>query len=221
MKKLFLPLLIGFAVILITISVYSFFVLNKKLDKKIEMQAQIGGEFQLEDINGNEITEKDLLGKISLMYFGYTYCPDVCPTTLQVISTALEQLSEEERAQINTYFISVDPKRDTKELLRSYMENFHPTIVALTGSEEKIAKMAKEYKIFYQVRENEGKEYLIDHSTYFYLLDIYGNYITHFNLDSTADTIVSVIKDALVTKSINETINTNKLKEKLELFKSK
>ena len=110
--------------------------------------ATIGGPFDLLDHNGKPRTNSDFHGQFMLIYFGYSYCPDVCPTALQIMSTALQFLGKK-AASIQPIFITVDPKRDTPEHLKDYVKNFYPGMVALTGTEDLIKEVAKRYRIYF------------------------------------------------------------------------
>ncbi|PPR10797.1 MAG: hypothetical protein CFH41_01372 [Alphaproteobacteria bacterium MarineAlpha11_Bin1] len=144
--------------------------------------AAIGGPFTLTDQTGRTRTEKDLNGSYNLIYFGYTFCPDVCPTALQVISNAMDLLEKDLQNSITPIFITVDPTRDTVEHLKSYVENFHPRMIGLTGTEVEIAKAARAYRVFYSKSENtdDTTDYLMDHSSIVFLMNPEGVYMTHF-----------------------------------------
>ena len=131
----------------------------------------IGGPFTLVDRDGRIWTEKDLSGRISVIYFGYTYCPDICPTELASIGQALDQLSDRELENVLPVFITVDPDRDTRELVGSYVSYFHPKMVGLTGTPEQTDAAAAAFGVYYQpVGKDEDPEYyLVDHSTFTYL----------------------------------------------------
>jgi cytochrome oxidase Cu insertion factor (SCO1/SenC/PrrC family) len=154
--------------------------------------ATIGGPFTLVDQNGVTRRPDDFHGKLMLIYFGYTYCPDVCPTELQTMSDALDRLGAKGDA-VQPIFITVDPARDTPEQLKSYAENFHPRLLALTGSAEQIAQVARAYKVFYQpVKQGDG-EYLMDHSSIVYLMDRDGRYAAHFGGNLSAEQMAAAI----------------------------
>ncbi len=113
----------------------------------------------------------DLKGKVVLMFFGYTHCPDVCPTALQTLSKTMELLSEEERSRVQVVFVSVDPERDTPEIAQKYAEYFYPTFMGLTGTPEEIRKVAKDYMVYYEkVKGQSEGEYLVDHTAFIYLI---------------------------------------------------
>lgn len=125
-----------------------------------------GGDFTLQSVTG-PVSLSDYKGKLVLLYFGYTYCPDVCPTSLAATAEGLKQLTPDELARVAMIFISVDPKRDTPARLKEYAEFFHPAIVGVTGSAEAIAEVAKRYGVFYaeQKIDTAGGGYVVDHSS--------------------------------------------------------
>ena len=127
----------------IIIAVTAAFVLYGDRGSKKYGVAAIGGPFTLLDQSGQILTEKDLKGSYSLIYFGYTFCPDVCPTGLQVMSNAMDQLQTEMQRKIKPVFITIDPERDTVDQLKSYLGNFHPRIMSLTGTEKQIAEVTR------------------------------------------------------------------------------
>jgi len=131
----------------------------------------IGGPFSLTDQNGTVRQEADFRGKLMLVYFGYTYCPDICPATLLAMSQALDQLGPE-ADQIQPIFITIDPERDTQAQMKLYASNFHPRLLALTGSAEQVAVAEKAYRVYAKKVTEPGKaDYLMDHSSFIYLMD--------------------------------------------------
>src|SRR5664279_2460653 len=135
---------------------------ERQLPKAVSLS---GGDFTLQSAGG-PVALKDYSGKLVLVYFGYTYCPDICPTSLAATAEGLKLLLPEELARVAMIFISVDPKRDTPARLKEYVEFFHPAIVGVTGSPENIAEIAKRYGVFYaeQKVETAGGGYVVDHS---------------------------------------------------------
>jgi cytochrome oxidase Cu insertion factor (SCO1/SenC/PrrC family) len=145
--------------------------------------APIGGPFALVDHKGQQRTDEDFRGKYMLIYFGYIYCPDVCPTALQVMTQAVGLLAPETQKKITPIFITIDPERDTVKQLNAYVDNFHPSMVGLTGTAEQIAKTARAYRVYYGRAKNTKKEttdYLMDHSSIVFLINSDGKYVTHF-----------------------------------------
>ena len=129
--------------------------------------ASMGGPFTLTDQNGHRVSESDFAGKYRLIYFGYTFCPDVCPVDMQVIGAGLRRFEAEDAARaarVQPIFISVDPARDTPDVLRRFVAAFHPRLLGLTGSEAEIAQVAREYRIFYQRGEASAGGYMVNHT---------------------------------------------------------
>ena len=127
--------------------------------------ALVGGPFTLTSHEGKRVTNEDFRGKYMLVTFGYTYCPDVCPTELQIISAALELLGEQAK-DIQPIFITVDPERDTPAVMKSYVSAFSPRLIGLTGTDAEVAKVAKAYAVYYKKQEAQGASgYLMDHSS--------------------------------------------------------
>lgn len=160
-------------------------------------EALIGGPFTLTDPEGNTVTEGDLVGHWSLVAFGYTYCPDVCPLTLQAVSDALDRLGN--RAdRIIPYFISVDPWRDTPSVMGQYAEHFHPSLVALTGTPEQIDEAASSYRVYRSPTSRpEDADYLVDHSSIVYLMGPDGRYVAHFSHGTTPEDIAAKLRGVL------------------------
>ena len=161
-------------------------------------QTTIGGPFTLVDQDGRTVTEASFKGKPTLIYFGYTYCPDVCPTSLLLMETAIEKLGPDAARKVNLVFITVDPARDTSELLKGYVTNFGPTFVGLTGTAEQVAAATRSYRVYYQkVPGKDGAPYLMDHSSIVYLLDRNGRFVTHFTHEAKAEAIASGVQRLL------------------------
>jgi cytochrome oxidase Cu insertion factor (SCO1/SenC/PrrC family) len=159
--------------------------------------ALVGGPFTLTDQTGRKVTDKDFLGKYMLVFFGYTYCPDICPTELQVMSAALDSLGPKADV-IQPVFVTVDPQRDTPEVLKQYVGNFHPRLVGLTGTPEDIASAAKTYRVFFNKVENSGADtYLMDHSTIMYLMDPQGRFLKHFTYTTDAAALAKALAEAI------------------------
>jgi cytochrome oxidase Cu insertion factor (SCO1/SenC/PrrC family) len=160
--------------------------------------ALVGGPFSLTDQEGRKVTDKDFLGKYMLVFFGYTYCPDICPTELQVMSAALDNLGAK-ADEIQPIFIYIDPQRDTPEVLKQYVTNFHPRLIALTGTPEEIAVAAKAYRVFYsKIGNSSGPDtYLMDHSTITYLMDKEGKFLKHFSYSTDAAALAQALEKAV------------------------
>jgi protein SCO1 len=161
-----------------------------------EGRALVGGPFALTDTSGKRVTDRDFRGKLMLVFFGYTHCPDVCPTELQNMTEVLQKLGPESN-QVSVVFISVDPARDTPAALSDYVKNFHPAITGLTGTAEEVAAVAKAYKVYYKKAEGTPDAYAVDHSAFVYLMDREGNYLSHFLFNTAAGTIADAVRKHL------------------------
>jgi cytochrome oxidase Cu insertion factor (SCO1/SenC/PrrC family) len=154
----------------------------------------IGGPFALIDHTGQPRTDKDFRGKLLLIYFGYSYCPDVCPTDLQQIGLAVDRLGADGEA-VQPLFITLDPERDTAAHLADYVPLFHPRLIGVTGSAEEIRRAALAYKVYYARYYPPGSpDYVIDHSSFIYLVDESGTYIGFFPTGTTADRMIEIIR---------------------------
>jgi cytochrome oxidase Cu insertion factor (SCO1/SenC/PrrC family) len=156
----------------------------------------VGGPFTLIDHNGVPKRDTDFRGKLMLLYFGFTYCPDVCPTDLQAIGVALQQLGKSADA-VQPLFVTLDPERDTSQRLASYVAFFHPRLIALTGDAKAIAQAAQAYKVYYAKVSTSGGSYTLDHSGYVYLMDREGKYLGFFPPGTPPERMVDVIRPFL------------------------
>ena len=156
-----------------------------------------GGPFTLTDHTGKSVTEKDFQGKYRLIYFGFTYCPAICPTELQRINTVLKNLGPAGE-KIHPVFITVDPERDTVDVMKNYVALFHPRLVGLTGTPEQIKNIKKAYKIYAaKVQDDTMSDYTMDHSSFIYFMDPEDTLIRIFKVDDSIDHMVEVIKKSL------------------------
>ena len=144
----------------------------------------IGGPFKLVDQNGRTVTNTDLEGRWLLVYFGYTHCPDECPTTLNNIAIALKDLGAK-RSEVRPVFITIDPSRDTPQVLKNYVAAFGAPILALTGTTAQIAKAADAYRVYYAKHPEAGGDYSMDHSSIVYVMDPKGRFTASFSDDDT------------------------------------
>ena len=157
----------------------------------------VGGPFDLIDHSGRTRTEQDFRGRLMLVYFGFTYCPDVCPTDLQAIGLAMDKLGADS-ANVQPLFVTVDPERDTPAHLAEYVKLFHPRLIGLTGSAEAIRKAADAYKVYYaRVDLNRDAAHTVDHTAFIYLMDRDGNYLGFFPPGTSADRMVENIRPHL------------------------
>ena len=138
----------------------------------------VGGPFTLVNDNGKTVTDRDFRGKYMLVYFGYTYCPDVCPTTLNAIAQAMDRLGAKAK-DVQPIFITVDPHRDTPAVMKQYVNAFSPSLIGLTGTPEQIAAVAKEYRVYYakHVTGPGPNDYTMDHSSIIYMMGPNGKFI--------------------------------------------
>ena len=153
-------------------------------------KVELGGPFTLTDQNGQKRSDTEFRGKYMLVFFGYTFCPDVCPTTLAVMAAALDQMGPG-ADRIVPLFISVDPERDKPEVLKAYLSAFGPRFIGLTGSEEEIAATAKAYRVYVQAHKDQGANYPVDHSGVVYLMDKSGAFLANYSLDSSPDKLAA------------------------------
>jgi protein SCO1/2 len=156
--------------------------------------ARIGGPFTLTGQDGQQVTDKDFAGEYLLVYFGYTYCPDMCPTGLQSISRALDQLNGD-ADKVQPLFITVDPARDTPARLKEYDSAFHPKIIGLTGTPEQIVSAAREYQVYYEKGEGD-QDYEVDHTSLIFLMNPAGNLVTTFDEEVDPKLIVAALQKA-------------------------
>lgn len=146
--------------------------------------ALIGGPFALQMAGGKTLTDKDLLGHPYLVYFGYTHCPDVCPTTLAQISDVLRKLPGK---PVKALFITVDPDRDSAKTMADYVSSFDPRVIGLSGSPAVIEKTEKEFRVYAKKAPTKDGDYSMDHSSVVYLMDRDGRFAEAFNLQRSAD----------------------------------
>jgi protein SCO1/2 len=153
---------------------------------RIVAPSAVGGAFELVDQDGGRVTDQDLKGKPSLVFFGFTHCPEICPTTLFEVSEVLEKLGPD-AGKVNALFITVDPERDSPAALKAYLSSFNPGLKALGGDEAAIAKVAKAYKVFYRKVPLDQGGYTMDHTAMVYLMDKDGAFVAPFSLKRTAE----------------------------------
>ena len=158
---------------------------------KVAQPAAIGGPFQLTDQHGKAVTEKNLKGKPTLIFFGYTHCPDVCPTSLFEISEVLRALGKD-ADKVNAVFISVDPERDTPATMKDYLSSFDPHLEGLSGDPAETAKVITSYRVYAKKVPTKDGDYTMDHTALVYLMDKDGRFVAPFNMkrrpqDAAAD----------------------------------
>ena len=158
--------------------------------------ASIGGDFSLLDTDGGRVTEADFLGKPRAMFFGYTHCPDVCPTTLYEAGNWMKALGSD-AGKISFLFVSVDPERDTPEVLKDYVSAFEGGIVALTGTRPDIDAIVKAYRVYARKVETEDGDYSVDHTATIYLMDSKGVFAGMISSDEDQDSAVEKLKQLI------------------------
>jgi protein SCO1/2 len=141
----------------------------------------IGGAFQLVDQDGQTVTQETFNGETTLVFFGFTHCPDICPTTLFEMSQLFEELGPDAR-KVAGLFITVDPERDNPESMKAYLGSFHPSIQGLTGTPEQVAAAIKAYRAYAKKVPTQGGDYTMDHTAIVYLMGKDGQFIAPFNL---------------------------------------
>jgi protein SCO1/2 len=160
-------------------------------------KALIGGPFTLVDQQGKTVTDRDFRGRYMLVFFGFTHCPDICPAELQVIAASLDELGPKAE-EVVPIFVTLDPERDTPEVMADYVKNFGSRFVGLTGSPEAIAEAAKAYRVAFSKFENKDAvgddNYSIDHSALVYLMGKNGEYVTHFAYGTPAAKMTETLR---------------------------
>ena len=163
---------------------------------KVAQPAAIGGPFQLTDQNGKAVTDKSLKGKPTLIFFGYTHCPDVCPTSLFEISEVLRAMGKD-ADKVNAVFISVDPERDTPATMKDYLSSFDPHLEGLSGDPAETAKVITSYRVYAKKVPTKDGDYTMDHTALIYLMDRDGRFVSPFNLKRTPEEAAADLKKYL------------------------
>ena len=179
--------LAGMAVVFVAV----FLVLGRGSTQLASAPDAIGGQFQLIDQNGRTVTDQDMKGRPFLVFFGFTHCPDVCPTTLFEVSEVLRKLGAD-ADRVGALFVTVDPERDTPDMMKDYLASFDPRLRGLTGDPAAIAAALKNYRVYSKKIMLDGGDYTMDHSAIVYLMDKEGRFVAPFSLkrrpeDAAAD----------------------------------
>ena len=184
--------------VILTVAVVIAVALNGTRSDRESGYPGLGGDFILQSAEG-PVALSDYRGKIVVLYFGYAFCPDVCPTSLGLLSLALRKLKTEELAKIQTFFISVDPERDTVEKLKTYAAAFHPNIIGITGTANELSDVAKRYGVMYQKAELPGSAmgYSVDHSSRYYVIDTDGVVKRFIEHGTSPDDIVTSLRSLM------------------------
>jgi cytochrome oxidase Cu insertion factor (SCO1/SenC/PrrC family) len=158
----------------------------------------IGGAFTLTNQDGQTVHDTDLRGQILVVFFGFSHCPDVCPTGLSTITAALNQLSKTKQEHITPLFITVDPARDTPSVLKTYLESFHPRFIGLTGTEQALKVVLDAYRVFRNATpKNNIGEYMMEHSSIIYIMGKDGKFITHLSHTDTPEVLAQTLDKLL------------------------
>ncbi len=161
--------------------------------RTVAAPAAIGGPFQLTDQAGQIVTEKSLQGRPTLIFFGFTHCPDVCPTSLFEISEVLRAMGED-ADRVNAYFISVDPERDTDAAMKDYLSSFDPHLKGLTGDPDAVAKVISGFRVYARKVPLKDGDYTMDHTALVYLMDRDGRFVAPFNLKRSPEDAATDLK---------------------------
>jgi protein SCO1 len=164
--------------------------------RTVAMPAAIGGPFQLTDQSGQTVTEKNLQGRPTLIFFGFTHCPDVCPTELFQVSEILRAMGSD-ADRVNAYFVSVDPERDTGAVMKDYLSSFDPHLKGLTGDPAAVAKVISDYRVYARKVPLKDGDYTMDHTALIYLMDRDGKFVSPFRLDRKPDEAAADLKKYL------------------------
>jgi protein SCO1/2 len=164
--------------------------------RTVAMPAAIGGPFQLTDQGGQTVTEKNLQGRPTLIFFGFTHCPDVCPTELFQVSEILRAMGGD-ADRVNAYFVSVDPERDTGAVMKDYLSSFDPHLKGLTGDPAAVAKVISDYRVYAKKVPLKDGDYTMDHTALIYLMDRDGKFVSPFRLDRKPEEAAADLKKYL------------------------
>jgi len=161
--------------------------------RNVTAPAAIGGPFQLTDQAGQTVTDANLKGRPTVIFFGFTHCPDICPTALFEMSEVLRVMGKD-ADQVNAWFVSVDPERDTPAAMKDYLSSFDPRLKGLTGSPEAVAKVISGYRVYAKKVPLKGGDYTMDHTALIYLMDRDGKFVAPFNLKRTPEEAAADLK---------------------------
>jgi protein SCO1 len=161
--------------------------------KNVAAPAAIGGPFQLTDQAGETVTDQNLKGRPTLIFFGFTHCPDVCPTSLFEISEVLRAMGKD-ADRVNAFFVSVDPERDTAAAMKDYLSSFDPHLKGLTGDSQAVAKVLSAYRVYAKKVPLKDGDYTMDHTALIYLMDREGRFVSPFNLKRSPEQAASELK---------------------------
>jgi protein SCO1/2 len=191
-------LLIFIAAALVVLVAYAIYQYEARSPDIVIRRAEISmnGAFRLVDQTGRPVSDRDLLGRPTVVFFGYTYCPDVCPTTLTDMTAWLKALGPD-ADRLNMVYVTIDPERDTPARLKQYLTAFDPRIRGLTGSPAAVAQAARAFKVYYQKVPTEGGDYSMDHSTLIYFMDARGHAAALMPYGFPRDRMVAALRKLL------------------------
>lgn len=189
------------AIVLTIVGVFFAGAIYYKKQKQLMMErdrrkslgkAAIGGDFELIDSTGKTVTNKDFLGKWVLIYFGFSHCPDICPEEMEKMVKVVDRVSKiKNMPEIVPLFISVDPERDTPQVVAKYVKEFSPKMIGLTGSMEQVQKATKAFRVYYSAGPREGQDYIVDHSIIMYLINPDGEFVDYYGQSKTDEMIAN------------------------------
>ncbi|KAK5149050.1 hypothetical protein LTR04_000148 [Oleoguttula sp. CCFEE 6159] len=158
---------------------------------------KVGGQFELIDQNGRRFTDEDMKGKYALVYFGFTHCPDICPEELDKMAGMIDIVQKTNGNVMRPIFITCDPARDTPAVMKTYLKEFHPALIGLTGTWEQVKSVCKAYRVYFSTPPDvqPGQDYLVDHSIYFYLMDPDGDFVEAIGRNFTVERAARVINE--------------------------
>lgn len=197
--------LVGFGALITTVGGYFFY---HSKERKSPIQARkpestrglltdrkttVGGPFKLSNHKEEAVTDQTLIGHWTLIYFGYTSCPDDCPEELRKLAEAVEKIEEQTKRKVVPIFVTIDPKRDSAAQLQAYLSEFHPSMMGLTGTVDDIRQVARAYRVFYKKVEEEGSDYLVDHSNLVYLMDPSMEFVKFFGKEYDANSLCAEV----------------------------
>ena len=191
-------LIVGLALALVVlIAAAAAILITDRLAAPRGASAAIGGAFTLVDQEGRTVTDGDLRGKWLLVYFGYTHCPDACPTALSDMAEALDQLGHKAE-KVQPVFISIDPERDTPAVMKDYLASFEIPVLGLTGSKEQVARAAKAFRVYYaKSGDASSADYAMDHSSIIYVMDPEGRFIANFTHETPPERIAQRLQQLI------------------------
>ncbi|MCH2036980.1 MAG: SCO family protein [Rickettsiales bacterium] len=188
-------------ILVISISVATYFTFTMPQQQQTttstvsDASVSIGGAFELTNHQNETVSSQDFIGKYMLVYFGFTRCPDVCPTDMAVMTEALNALDQKALEKVQPIFITIDPERDTPDMVNEFVGNFHPNFVGLTGEKTVVDEVVKQYRVYTEKLESQEpaqeNNYMMNHSAFIYLMDRRGNYFTHFSSQQATSTEIA------------------------------